>query len=139
MGLSKSVERSEKMAKKTLGKQNRKWWFKLLKRLMVGRYKRPEFVYLGEKFGKGGIILSNHEGTDAPLTLGSPTRLARSVPALMLERSIFTRTSFSPILGISTSKISVTIGAVKTICFIKNLRCFLQYNTLTERLQYAIL
>lgn len=57
------------MAKKKVGQQNRKWWFKLLKKLMVGRYKRPEFVYLGEKFGTGGIILSNHEGTDAPLTL----------------------------------------------------------------------
>lgn len=57
------------MAKKTQGQKNRKWWFKLLKKLMVGRYKRPEFVYLGEKFDKGAIILSNHEGTDAPLTL----------------------------------------------------------------------
>ena len=57
------------MAKKKQGQENRKWWFKLLKKLMVGRYKRPKFVYLGEKFGKGGIILSNHEGTDAPLTL----------------------------------------------------------------------
>ncbi len=57
------------MAKKEQGQQNRKWWFKLLKKMMVGRYKRPKFVYLGEKFGKGGIILSNHEGTDAPLTL----------------------------------------------------------------------
>ena len=57
------------MAKKAKGQQNRKWWFKLLKKLMVGRYKRPEFVYLGEKFDKGAIILSNHEGTDAPLTL----------------------------------------------------------------------
>ncbi|MBE6630051.1 MAG: hypothetical protein E7624_04295 [Ruminococcaceae bacterium] len=57
------------MAKKAQGQQNRKWWFKLLKKLMVGRYKRPEFVYLGEKFDKGAIILSNHEGTDAPLTL----------------------------------------------------------------------
>ena len=57
------------MSKKAQGQQNRKWWFKLLKKLMVKRYKRPEFVYLGEKFEKGSIILSNHEGTDAPLTL----------------------------------------------------------------------
>ena len=57
------------MAKQKMGKQNRKWWFTQLKKLMVGRYKRPEFVYLGEKFGKGGIILSNHEGTDAPLSM----------------------------------------------------------------------
>ena len=57
------------MAKQKMEKQNRKWWFTQLKKLMLGRYKRPEFVYLGEKFGEGGIILSNHEGTDAPLTL----------------------------------------------------------------------
>ena len=57
------------MAKKKTGQQNRKTWFKLFKKLLVGRYKRPEFVYLGEKFSTGGIILSNHEGTDAPLTL----------------------------------------------------------------------
>ena len=46
-----------------------KGWFRLLKNLMKGRYKRPTFVYLGEKFGNGGIILSNHEGTDAPMSL----------------------------------------------------------------------
>jgi 1-acyl-sn-glycerol-3-phosphate acyltransferase len=55
--------------KKATGQQNRKTWFKLLKKLMVGRYKRPQFVYLGKVFGNGGIIVSNHEGTDAPLSL----------------------------------------------------------------------
>ncbi len=40
-----------------------------MKKLMRGRYKEPRFVYLGEKFANGGIILSNHEGTDAPLSL----------------------------------------------------------------------
>ena len=49
--------------------QKRKWWFRLMKKLMLGRYKKPEFIYLGEKFGEGGIILSNHEGTDAPMSL----------------------------------------------------------------------
>ncbi len=49
--------------------QKRKWWFRGLKKLMKGRYKRPEFVYLGEEIGNGGLILSNHEGTDAPLSL----------------------------------------------------------------------
>lgn len=49
--------------------QKRKWWFRFMKKLMKGRYKRPTFVYLGEKFGNGGVILSNHEGTDAPLSL----------------------------------------------------------------------
>lgn len=49
--------------------QKRKWWFRLMKKMMTGRYKEPKFVYLGEKFGNGGIILSNHEGTDAPMSL----------------------------------------------------------------------
>ncbi len=50
-------------------KQKRKWWFRLLMKLMKGRYKEPKFIYLGEKIGNGGIIISNHEGTDAPLSL----------------------------------------------------------------------
>ena len=33
------------------------------------RYKRPEFVYLGEKPAEGSIILSNHVGTEAPMSL----------------------------------------------------------------------
>lgn len=49
--------------------KKRKWWFKGLKCLMKGRYKEPTFVYLGDKFGYGSIILSNHEGTDAPMSL----------------------------------------------------------------------
>ena len=51
------------------GQPNRKLWFKALKKLMVGRYKRPVFIYLGEGFGESSIIVSNHEGTDAPLSL----------------------------------------------------------------------
>ncbi len=46
-----------------------KWWFRALKQLMKGRYKRPTFIYLGEEFDKGSVILSNHEGTDAPMAL----------------------------------------------------------------------
>ena len=49
--------------------KKRRWWFQALKGIMKIRYKRPAFVYLGEKFGNGGIILSNHEGTDAPMSL----------------------------------------------------------------------
>ena len=52
-----------------LVKKERKWWFKVLKKIMKIRYKKPTFVYLGEKFTNGGIILSNHEGTDAPMSL----------------------------------------------------------------------
>ena len=40
-----------------------------MKLLMLGRYKKPRFVYLGEEIGEGGIVLSNHEGTDAPMSL----------------------------------------------------------------------
>lgn len=49
--------------------QKRKWWFRFMKKLMKGRYKEPEFIFLGEKLGNGGVVLSNHEGTDAPLSL----------------------------------------------------------------------
>lgn len=47
----------------------RKLYFRILKRLMKGRYKEPTYVYLGERIGDGGIILSNHEGTDAPMAI----------------------------------------------------------------------
>ena len=47
----------------------RKWWFRLLKKIMKVRYKKPAFMFLGEEFGNGSIILSNHEGTDAPMSL----------------------------------------------------------------------
>ena len=58
------------MAKKELVNQKkRKWWYRGMKSLMHGRYPEPQFIYLGEKIGKGGIILSNHEGTDAPMSL----------------------------------------------------------------------
>jgi len=57
----------------------RKWWFRFMKKLMKGRYKKPRFVFLGEQFSNGGIILSNHEGTDAPMSLeiyaGVPLRM----------------------------------------------------------------
>lgn len=56
----------------------RKWWFRLLKKLMKVRYKEPEFRYLGEEISTGGVILSNHEGTDAPMSFeiysGKPVR-----------------------------------------------------------------
>lgn len=62
-------EKKVKKEKKQKPVQKRKWWFRLMKKLMKGRYKQPKFVYLGEKFGNGGVILSNHEGTDAPMSL----------------------------------------------------------------------
>ena len=59
--------------------KKRKWWFKILKKLMKCRYKQPTFVYLGQKIGAGSLVLSNHEGTDAPMSLeiwnSTPTRM----------------------------------------------------------------
>ncbi len=57
------------MAKKLENQKKRKLWYRGMKSLMKCRYKEPRFVYLGEKIGGGGIILSNHEGTDAPMSL----------------------------------------------------------------------
>ena len=50
-------------------KQKRKAYFEFMKKLMKGRYKQPKFVYLGEEITTPTIILSNHEGTDAPMSL----------------------------------------------------------------------
>lgn len=58
------------MAKKKKLVKKGKWWFRLLKRLMTSRYKQPEFIFLdGKPFENGSLILSNHEGTDAPMSL----------------------------------------------------------------------
>ena len=58
-------------SKITSPKENRRAWFRGFKKFLriTGRYKKPEFVFLGENFSYGSIILSNHEGTDAPLSL----------------------------------------------------------------------
>lgn len=50
-------------------KQDRALWYRGMKTLMKSRYKKPQYVYLGEKPEKEAIILSNHEGTDAPMAL----------------------------------------------------------------------
>jgi len=55
--------------KQQIKKSKRKWWFKILKKIMKIRYKKPQFIYLGEEFNNSSIILSNHEGTDAPMSL----------------------------------------------------------------------
>lgn len=52
-----------------MARKKRKWWFRLLKKIMVVRYKEPKFIYLGEEIKDGSVILSNHEGTDAPMSL----------------------------------------------------------------------
>ena len=44
-------------------------YFRALKKMMKIKYKQPRFVFLGEEFNHGALILSNHEGTDAPMSL----------------------------------------------------------------------
>ncbi len=56
------------MEKKTKAKK-RKLYFRVLKRCMRIKYKEPNFKFLGEPFQNGAIVLSNHEGTDAPMAL----------------------------------------------------------------------
>lgn len=50
-------------------KAKRKPYFRVLKTIMKVRYKKPCFIYLGEPFENGAVILSNHEGTDSPMSL----------------------------------------------------------------------
>ena len=50
-------------------KQKRKAWFRGFKQFLKIKYKKPQFIYLGEKPTERSIILSNHEGTDAPMSL----------------------------------------------------------------------
>ena len=69
--MSKKNLNNTEIKKITSSKENRKAWFRGLKKFLrkTGRYKKPEFVFLGKKFSYGGIIISNHEGTDAPMSL----------------------------------------------------------------------
>lgn len=50
-------------------RQDRALWYRGMKRVMRVRYKKPEFIFLGEAPTNSSIILSNHEGTDAPMAL----------------------------------------------------------------------
>ncbi len=50
-------------------KQKRKAWYRGFKKLTKCRYKKPDFIFLGEKVTTNAIILSNHEGTDSPMSL----------------------------------------------------------------------
>lgn len=50
-------------------KQDRALWYRGMKQMMKVRYKRPEFIFLGDQPTNASIILSNHEGTDAPMSL----------------------------------------------------------------------
>lgn len=59
----------EKNVQKPTGRKKRKLYFRILKKMMKCRYKQPKFVYLGEEINGPSVILSNHEGTDAPMAL----------------------------------------------------------------------
>ena len=50
-------------------KQNRKFGCRVLKAFARIKYRRPKFVYLGDKPTTGALILSNHEGASSPLVL----------------------------------------------------------------------
>jgi hypothetical protein len=50
-------------------RKERKLYFRVLKKIMKIRYKEPRFVYLGDKITNSALIISNHEGTDAPMSL----------------------------------------------------------------------
>ncbi len=67
MGLKK--DRKDNLMKKRPLAKKRKLYFRFLKCLMRIKYKEPRFVFLGERPTAGSLILSNHEGTDAPLSL----------------------------------------------------------------------
>ena len=67
----KNLKKQKEIKRITSSKKNRKAWFSAVKKFLrkTGRYKKPEFVFLGDEFSYGSIILSNHEGTDAPMSL----------------------------------------------------------------------
>lgn len=67
--MEKPFNKGESMGKQKKFKQERKLWYRGLKNIMKVRYKKPRFVYLGDKPENGGIILSNHVGTEAPMAL----------------------------------------------------------------------
>ena len=54
---------------KTSSKYERKHWFKVVKSILRIFFKKPNFIFLGEKPQPGGIILSNHEGPKSPLSM----------------------------------------------------------------------
>lgn len=55
--------------KKLKKKSNRKNWFKCLKQVLKIFIRKPKYIYLGEEFCDGALILSNHCGAKGPLKL----------------------------------------------------------------------
>ena len=64
---------------KIVKRTNRPGWYEKFKHIMTGRYKKPEIIFLGDNIAEGSIIISNHEGTDGPMTaelyLDTPLRI----------------------------------------------------------------
>jgi len=58
-----------KKIKKKRFKQDRRLWFRMMKGLIRLKYRKPQFVYLGEKPTDGSVILVNHIGARVPLTM----------------------------------------------------------------------
>lgn len=56
------------MAKRKF-KQDRKLWYRGIKKVLRIKYRKPKFVFLGDKPKKESIILSNHVGSYAPISL----------------------------------------------------------------------
>ena len=50
-------------------KRNRSIWFRFFKRILKIFFRKPKFIYLGDEFQTGSIILSNHVGMYSPLML----------------------------------------------------------------------
>ncbi len=55
--------------KKELRPGERKTWFKCFKAILRLFIKKPKFVFLGDEFADRSLVLSNHVGASAPLTL----------------------------------------------------------------------
>ncbi len=53
----------------TFRKNRKKWWRNYINFKRRNKKKEPKFIYLGEEFVDGAIILCNHEGTNCPRTL----------------------------------------------------------------------
>ena len=66
--LVRAFENMKNEIKKT-HRNKRKLYFRILKKIMKCRYKKPEFIYLDTKPDKSCLILCNHVGVKGPLNL----------------------------------------------------------------------
>ena len=55
--------------RKKLNPGERRPWFKCVKAILRLFIKKPKFIFLGKEFEKRSLVLSNHVGASAPLTL----------------------------------------------------------------------